>query len=577
MELGAVSLAFQLFSGCIKGYQLLIEAKDMPKKHEYLRLRMQLEQYKLLDWAAAASVINGDQDREVGLAFPGPHLDRTTTVAALKQTKSLLLDLESMRLRYKLALMVEPPRSVLVLTETQTEAIPSPGFQASHSSRDTLRQRALRCAELSSTYPRGLRWAVFDANKFEALLARLAELNSTMLKLLDAHQTRHLIKLQHSTHMQVLQTHSRLDELLLLLQSLGSESFMRRQEPPLPRDPETQHVAELARFKALKVAVETNVPRPVGGLDTMVASVLDIAHLQLNSAEHSGNSKPGRVGAAYDNAPVWVEWKYYDDREGTLAPGEAENRISQLSILLQNQSKPAHFRVPQCVGYVHDQRFSRLGLVFTAGSSICPSSKLGGPLSLYDAFQGAAKPSLSLRLKMAKQLAASVRYLHAANWLHKGLRSENVVFEGSGDLSSPSLWGFDYSRPSTPGEVTELQVDNRHHELYRHPDVQFDVPRDGRYGFSKEHDIYSLGVILYEIGVWRPVHDCLGISLNQLIRRPVIQNVKFRLLDAQSIALLQGEAGDLFAEATHRCLESEGGEEVVFWERTLDMLDRISV
>ncbi|CAG2006414.1 unnamed protein product [Fusarium graminearum] len=516
MELGAVSLAFQLFSGCIKGYQLLIEAKDMPKKHEYLRLRMQLEQYKLLDWAAAVSVIDGDQNPEVGWAFPDPPLDRTATVVALKQTKSLLLDLESIRLRYKLTLKMEPPSSVLAITETAPEAIPSPGFQTSTSSRDTLRRRALRCAELSSTYPQVLRWAVFDANKFEALLAQLVELNSIMLKLLDVHQTRHLIRLQYSTHMQ----------------SLGSELFMRRQEPPLPGDPETQQVAELARFKALKVAMETNIPHPVGGLSTMVASVLDIAHLRLNFVEHSENSKPGRVGAEYDNVPVWVEWKYYDDPDGTLAPGEAESRISQLSILLRIQSKPAHFRVPQCVGYVHDQRFRRLGLVFSAASSICPSTKLGGPLSLYDAFQGAAKPSLSLRLKMCKQLVASVRYLHAANWLHKGLRSENVLFEGSGDLSSPSLWGFDYSRPSTPGEVTELQDDNRQHELYRHPDVQFDVPRDGRYGFSKEHDIYSLGVILYEIGVWRPVHDCLGISLNHLIGRPVIRRVKSRLLDA---------------------------------------------
>lgn len=215
------------------------------------------------------------------------------------------------------------------------------------------------------------------------------------------------------------------------------------------------------------------------------------------------------------------------------------------------------------MGFVSDPNMNRVGLVF---ESPCVEKPLV-PQSLFSMLQHSKKPSLSLRIKMAKDLANTVQYLHATNWLHKGLRSDNILFPSLLGQDSLAFWlsGFDYSRPMND-EVTELASKDRAHELYRHPDVQFDVPRDGPYGFKNFHDVYSLGVVLFEIGIWQPVNQFLGISLNQRILRPAIRGVRGSLLNESSFSELQGETGDRFAQAVKQCLAAEYARSTVSTE-----------
>jgi len=104
IALAGVSLAFQTFSGCIKGYQLLIEARDMPKTHEYLRTRLLLEQYKLLNWAVVSKLwYRNPSTQHGGLMQP----NEQAIIAVLEQIRSLLLDIDSIRERYKLTIKVD--------------------------------------------------------------------------------------------------------------------------------------------------------------------------------------------------------------------------------------------------------------------------------------------------------------------------------------------------------------------------------------------------------------------------------------------------------------------------------------
>jgi Protein tyrosine and serine/threonine kinase len=332
----------------------------------------------------------------------------------------------------------------------------------------------------------------------------------------------------------------------------------------LSRDSQTSEpnkFEQLARFKALSIAVTQEDQSQQGsaaeeiGMPAPVATCLEITRLQLTSINGQTHSKPQRTAGTYNSDTVWVEWKYYDVQSTTLAYPYIEHRISRLSILLKSPGKSDEFRLPSCIGYVHDPTSTRIGLVF---ASLIPASP-SNPQSLYSRLQTWMKPSLSLRIGMAQKLATSLIYLHATNWLHKGLRSENVLFQSQSDANWGSLWlsGFDYARPAEPDEVTELPSENREHELYRHPDVQFDVPRDGRYGFHKQHDTYSLGVVLVEIGVWQPINQFLGISLNQRITRPAIRGVRRRLLEKRSLAVIDAEAEQMFADAVRLCLAAE--------------------
>jgi hypothetical protein len=278
--------------------------------------------------------------------------------------------------------------------------------------------------------------------------------------------------------------------------------------------------------------------------------------------------------------------------------------------------------VPECVGYVHDRERSRFGFVFKSlHVSPVPNGRLyPPPTTLLKLLSGGVqKPSLTTRIRIARAVATSIWYLHATNWLHKGLRSENVVC-GCGSSATnttttmtmtmtmtmtttamridirnekPFLYGFNYSRPTNPGEETERPVENLLHDIYRHPKVQFDVPREGRSGFNKLHDVYSLGVALFKIAVWKPVYKVLGVNGGHgAIKASAAKSVESRLLAAENIAFLEAEAGDAIASAVWACLDgslinardvnllsadSNAQLQLEFGERVVRVLDGIVV
>jgi hypothetical protein len=97
-----ISLAFQVFAGCITGYQLLLEARDMPERFEYLRIRLQLEQYRLLDWAIAADLATDAYN-----ISSEAHPSHKATMDVLSQIHALLSNLESTSKCYKLTVCAD--------------------------------------------------------------------------------------------------------------------------------------------------------------------------------------------------------------------------------------------------------------------------------------------------------------------------------------------------------------------------------------------------------------------------------------------------------------------------------------
>ncbi|KAI0880959.1 prion-inhibition and propagation-domain-containing protein [Annulohypoxylon maeteangense] len=551
--LGVVSLAFQVFSGCIKGCQLLLDAKNLPKKYGYLRHRLRLEQLKLLDWWDASGFVTE-------AAFQDSPLDerKQAMVESLLQIKSITFDIGRIKERYDLSLKVSDE-------SLGNEAPTSGNFLELDSSgtsdnRETLRQKALKYADTVLKCPIGLRWAVFDAAKFEQLLARFSELNNSMHFSLELGQRLHHIELQERSHMQILQVHEKLDQVVELVRSLHLLPHCNSGASSQGSDEGVHSTLErLARFKALSMTVglqdlpcEEDTIVQIG-LEVPSPGDLELLLSQVELYEDQKQLGIHRVMGKYGGTPIWVEWKGYDKSSTTLAYRCVETRIIRLAaLLLKNPDTPRKLRLPTSLGYIHDPSSARFGIVFELPALTSTSI----PLSLYDRFQISLKPSLTVRLDMARKLTVSLEYIHAMKWLHKGLRSDDILFlQSSGfDWLSFCICGFEYSRPANPNEVTELPSDNREHDLYRHPDVQFDVPRDGEYGYKEKHDIYSLGVILTEIGLWQPIHQVLGISLNRFIRRPIIREARSNLLKPESIAILESETGERYTDAVILCL-----------------------
>jgi hypothetical protein len=492
-------------------------------------------------------------------------------------------------------------QSLINLTET-------PSSQTLPEKYASLEQRAMKFFDKTRQCPRRLRWAAFDEGKFEELLKNVSKLNSNMMHFLESHDRERHFRMQEVTFMQVLQVNERINDLFSLFESLrtsmaNSEKTLKNSE--LQHDGDKTGEAQrqefeeragfLARFKAMNMAVEV-------GTSSRRTAEISLRDLSCHEAQTEASDDEPRSHGTLDDSPVWLEWRYYqpiveynshntedydtEAEESNHPPAYVLDRISKMAVILRDTQKPAVFHVPDCRGYVHDPERARLGYVF---SMECPAQS-SLPITLLEFLSSQTRPSLPTRLKIALLVASSIWYLHSTDWVHKGLRSENIVFPTLQALHAPSpfLCGFDYSRPADSDATTKRILGNPWHELYRHPRTQFDVPREGNNGFRKLYDMYSLGVVLFEIGTWRPVHEILGLDPSQRPKPAVVKRVQSELRLPERLDLLRGDVGEVFASVVGTCLSGnfcassstaggDSGLHFQVWEHVVKRLESISV
>ncbi|VBB73722.1 Putative protein of unknown function [Podospora comata] len=133
-----------------------------------------------------------------------------------------------------------------------------------------------------------------------------------------------------------------------------------------------------------------------------------------------------------------------------------------------------------------------------------PVHTTGIPNSLRYVLSHTAPPqTLSLRFDYAKQLARSVSYVHTFGFVHKNIRPESILVFTSTKSGLPSqslfLVGFENFRRED-GSTQRLGDDTLERNLYRHSSRQGASPNED---YIMQHDIYSLGVCLLEIGFWK--------------------------------------------------------------------------
>lgn len=219
------------------------------------------------------------------------------------------------------------------------------------------------------------------------------------------------------------------------------------------------------------------------------------------------------------------------------------------------------FGLLSCKGVVEHGRTQDQTNAFTMVFKI--PREFSGPRSLRSwLLDGDAAHSLSDRFRIATQLAKSVGYVHTFGFIHKNVLPETIlIFKSPGStIGSVSLVGFGNFRDAEGGTLhsgDSLWEKN----IYRHPRRQGQKPRDD---YIMQHDIYSLGVCLLELGLWGSfvVYEgnstvpspsaALGFSNDGLESRdPSL--TKDRLL-SMTRELLPRRMGTRYAEIVETCL-----------------------
>lgn len=268
---------------------------------------------------------------------------------------------------------------------------------------------------------------------------------------------------------------------------------------------------------------------------------------------------PQRFQAQHETAgDVVIEWVDYD--KDALDERLAHlRRMDDLARMMHSASScHPDLQSIDCLGYTDDADRSRYGLVYKAPA---PShSHLHTLISSPDL----KTPDLDDRVRLASSLAVALWSLHSLDWLHKSLRADNILFFPSAfsasavsptataalvpDISRPFLVGFDASRPdldpalSLAPRRTPSPVAN----LHRHPSSLRGLP------YCKAFDVYSLGLLLLEIGLWK----CL-----QSYHRPHYSPERWRDKVVLPVLVpgLGSKVGKRYKEVVEMCLGADEG------------------
>lgn len=434
-------------------------------------------------------------------------------------------------------------------------------------------------------------------------------MNENLYQLFHGEQSRFLMDLTRKTQLDMVLVLRSVEELKHL--QLAAALRPDRASVASPYSRSDQVLASLANFKQLNTTSEhSSAPQQEDFDNLQLATRLDRSRVTIPDDDEESDSfmgSEGRVAGVLDqNKPgqryIWLEWREYvpqrnDKGDDMVAPKASIRRVQDLVTLLR-LNKLAEFCAPICHGYfddndhkTHDDRSFRFGLVFESPDALKSATV---PETLRKMLT-CSTPSLGARVQLAQRLCTCVLYLHAVNWLHKGINSRNIIFLDPQDLSEPCVSGFELARPDTDQDKTQPgrhQVVDSRDDLYCHPLYQGAGPKQP---YQKTFDIYSLGLVLLEIAFWKPIESIMGLQ-GDLSNRRSAESIRKELIqaDSKNMEELRARMGDNYQRAVSVCIvgrmsldvEEDADEtdvlvaarlQRIFMERVVDVIGAIRV
>lgn len=511
--IGLVGL-LTLFQTCHGAYNIFIRsAKGLGRDFHLLSIHLEVERQKLQIWGQYLGISHAGQC----LALREESFETQEFVVKLLECiKALLDDIDVITVRYGVKI-IEDGQSMDERVETALEGLNFDDIRSCAAGKiaQIKRTRTERSVTKSTSRLGKLRWALSDNSKLTKLIDDLRRINENLWVSLPRNQW---LKLARGLPSRV-------------LPEISDQAALAAVQGNASNNETTELLAacvDLRRNALLSIANESNV---------------DFGdHLRLPSSQvavtleyDTGDPKKRQI-ACITNAngaktAALLEWRHVDRSFSFNEKTTIRSRIKALAVLLSSD-RQSRFGLLKCIGFFKDDQHltqtsvERYGLLFEhinvaalqpvpdITSSILTQFR---PRSLSEYIDATASqtPYLGDRFRVATALCNTVLQMHASTWLHKAIQSSNIVFFPSKsygsfadlDISKPFLTGFDFSRPDIPSAHSFEVPKDRTYNDYRHPSLW---TRDGTIStprYQRHHDIYSLGVVLLEIGNWKLVKN----------------------------------------------------------------------
>lgn len=306
---------------------------------------------------------------------------------------------------------------------------------------------------------------------------------------------------------------------------------------------------------------------------------------------HSSTNPWKTDGSRTVEIPVLVEYVTFDRiyrDTGVYLP--LDRLDSLLSILVRLATEQSFHGTLQCLGYFEDPIQPRFALVFELPSFVYsgPSDSHKRiedlrPVTLLNVLQSGSKslhnsnsttPPLEDRFRLAYTLALTFSKIHGDNLVHKDVNSSNILVfrkdrpahQSSNNraldyaLRSPVICSFDLFSEYESEQARPMSSPN----IYRHPeDPKFIGVKSKEYG--PQFDLYSLGLILLEIGLWTPLSDLWKAKYT-------LRDFKMRL-DEIYIRRLASKCGTAYMQVVRDCFSA--ADRIALGDESLQPFSRV--
>lgn len=292
--------------------------------------------------------------------------------------------------------------------------------------------------------------------------------------------------------------------------------------------------------------------------------------------------------------PILLEYAQFDSIYQETNVPLPMDRLEEICGIMAPPTSSRPSSLLRLLGYFQDAKRPRVGLIYElpavararSPGEAFPASTMR-PTSLFNLLQSAAKsqpnqsnisnasvPPLEERFGMAQELVSGFLYLFDRGFTHRDVNSSNITLfpkqtsRQLGQVGPP----YAFRKPviSSFDLFTEYDIDaspeNLSQNIYRHPDN----PRIKAPSASNEHharfEVYSLSLILLEIGLWIPLAEMFKEKYS-------LKDFRLRL-EKIRIPRLAAKCGSAYMHAVQECFQA-GNDANITDQALRDVYERV--